>query len=49
MVNAGEKISIWYGEDLFNRGERDNDGKICVDVYAVYSYYEPYYYMNNVI
>jgi len=30
------QLSIWYGEDLKNWYERDNIGKVCVDVYIHY-------------
>ena len=33
-VVAGQKFRIWYGEDLANKGERDNMGRSCTDVYA---------------
>lgn len=28
------QLSIWYGEDLKNYHEKDNVGKVCVDVYV---------------
>ena len=33
-VVAGQKLRIWYGEDLANMGEGDNMGGSCTDVYA---------------
>ena len=35
-VNSGEELRLWYGEDLFDYTEDDNDGKVCCDVYALY-------------
>ena len=35
-VAAGQKFRIWYGEDLMKRGEGNNIGKSCVDVYGFY-------------
>lgn len=35
-VAAGDEYRIWYHEDFMDRGERDNDGHTCVDVYALY-------------
>jgi hypothetical protein len=32
----GQKMRIWYGEDLYNYTEGDNHGYTCMDVY-VYS------------
>ena len=29
-------MQIWYGQDWMDRGEEDNSGKTCVDVYACY-------------
>jgi hypothetical protein len=28
------QLRVWYGEDLKNSGETDNQGRVCVDVYA---------------
>ncbi|XP_068721427.1 uncharacterized protein [Montipora capricornis] len=33
-VVAGQKFRIWYGEDLANKGEDNNMGRSCTDVYA---------------
>ena len=33
-VNQDFKLIAWYGEDLINKDERENDGQTCVDVYA---------------
>ena len=33
---SGQKLRIWYGEDLFDYTESDNHGFTCMDVY-VYS------------
>ena len=35
-LSNGQKIRIWYGEDLFGWTESDNHGFTCMDVY-VYS------------
>ncbi|XP_020896946.1 alpha-tectorin-like [Exaiptasia diaphana] len=29
-----DQMKIWYGEDLANHSERDNHGRVCVDVYV---------------
>ena len=34
FVNSGFQMRIWYGEDLGNIDEINNDGQTCVDVYA---------------
>ena len=33
-VSKGEKMRLWYGEDIKGRTEQDNHGKSCADVYA---------------
>ena len=33
-VVAGQKFRIWYGEDLKDKGEDNNMGRSCTDVYA---------------
>ncbi len=33
-VNTESQLSIWYGEDLKNIQEENNEGQTCVDVYA---------------
>ncbi|XP_068727018.1 uncharacterized protein [Montipora capricornis] len=35
-VQSGQKLRLWYGEDLMNVGEGDNGGRACVDIYAIY-------------
>ena len=35
-VEIGQQFRVWYIEDLRNEYERDNSGKACVDVYALY-------------
>ena len=30
----GSELRIWYGEDLKNSDDADNQGRVCVDVYA---------------
>ncbi|XP_068713822.1 uncharacterized protein [Montipora foliosa] len=34
VVVKGQELRLWYGEDLMNSAEGDNDGKSCCDVYA---------------
>ena len=34
VVVKGQELRLWYGEDLMNSSESDNDGKSCCDVYA---------------
>ena len=29
-VSRGDEIRIWYGEDLLNHTEQDNDGVTCM-------------------
>lgn len=29
-----DEMRLWYGEDLKNWSETDNQGRVCVDVYA---------------
>lgn len=36
FVQYGQKIEIWFGEDLVNDSEEDNDGETCVEVFAWY-------------
>ena len=35
-VSSGQEFRVWYGEDLMNFTESNNDGKVCSDVYALY-------------
>jgi len=42
-----QELRVWYGEDLLGRTEYDNHGKHCIEIYASYSYYRPYYYYNQ--
>ena len=35
-VSSNQEMQIWYGQDWMDRGEEDNSGKTCVDVYAWY-------------
>ncbi|XP_078373110.1 uncharacterized protein LOC144656749 [Oculina patagonica] len=32
----GQKLQVWYGEDLADVSEADNDGQTCVEVFAWY-------------
>lgn len=33
-----EELRIWYGEDFTNWMEKNNHGRVCVDVYAKFIY-----------
>ena len=33
-LHKGQKMRIWYGEDLYNFTEYDNHGHTCMDVYV---------------
>ena len=35
-VSAQTQLRVWYGEDLVNSTEGDNDGRVCADVYVLY-------------
>ena len=37
QVLAGKQLHLWFGEDLENRVEDDNGGRVCCTVYAMYS------------
>ncbi|XP_032230358.2 uncharacterized protein LOC116613957 [Nematostella vectensis] len=37
-LRAGAELRVWYGEALFKLLEIDNVGRVCVDVYAKFSY-----------
>lgn len=32
-VTAGQEYRIWYGQDLINRSEDNNEGNVCAEVY----------------
>lgn len=34
IFKAGEEYRIWYGEDLMDETEHDNQGNACYDIYA---------------
>ena len=36
-VTSGQEFRLWYGEDLMDHTEDDNDGKVCCDVYAFFA------------
>ena len=36
-----QEMQVWYGHDWMDRRERDNGGKTCVDVYALYAWVCP--------
>ena len=36
LVSQGQWLRLWYGEDLKNYTEHDNDGTACADVYILY-------------
>ena len=40
-VSSNQEMQIWYGQDWMDRGEEDNSGKTCVDVYAWYEWVCP--------
>ena len=33
---TGDKLRIWYGEDLYGHTESDNHGFTCMDIYAYF-------------
>ena len=33
-INGNQRLRIWYGEDLYDHGEEDNHGKVCMDIYG---------------
>ena len=35
-VTTGQRFRVWYGEDLMKRGEGNNVGNSCIDVYGFY-------------
>lgn len=35
-VAAGQELRLWYGEDLADANENDNDGKTCAHVFGFY-------------
>ena len=35
-VALNQQLRLWYGEDLMNSTEGDNDGTVCVEVYALF-------------
>ena len=35
FVTSGQVLRLWYGEDLVNSSEGDNDGTSCCDVFAI--------------
>ena len=36
-VARGQRLRLWYGEDLANLSEGDNGGKVCCKVYVMYN------------
>lgn len=32
-----EELRLWYGEDLMNAGQNDNGGKVCCNVYTLFT------------
>ena len=36
VVSVGQQFQIWYGHDLLDFSEFNNDGETCADVYALY-------------
>ena len=35
-VPSNQVLRLWYGEDLTNKSEGDNGGRVCTDVYSIY-------------
>lgn len=35
-VTRGQQFRIWYDEDLRNNSEKDNGGRTCMDIHALY-------------
>eukprot|EP00794_Sanderia_malayensis_P009418 gene9418-10404_t len=35
MFKKGEVYRVWYGEDLYDLWEGDNNGQLCVNVFAL--------------
>ena len=35
-MTSGEELRLWNGEDLVNRSESDNGGRVCCDVHALF-------------
>ena len=35
-LSSHTQLRLWYGEDLVNYTEGDNDGRVCADVYILY-------------
>jgi len=33
-LKEDDEVQIWYGEDLHNHREHDNDGVVCVNVFG---------------
>ena len=36
-LSSGQELRLWFTEDFYNRGEHNNAGTSCADVYAKYS------------
>ncbi|XP_022810092.1 protein jagged-1-like [Stylophora pistillata] len=36
VVSVGQQFQVWYGQDLADFTENNNDGKTCTDVHALY-------------
>lgn len=37
VVSVGQQFQVWYGQDLADYTEKNNAGKTCTDVHALYS------------
>lgn len=35
-LNEDQRLRLWYGEDLFDRSEEDNHGKVCMHIYGYF-------------
>ena len=49
LLSRNQGMQIWYGQDWMDRGEEDNSGKTCVDVYACYEWVCPLETLPSII
>lgn len=35
-LSSGQELRMWFGHDLFDKNEYDNNGTVCTDVFARY-------------
>ena len=38
QISSHSSLRLWYGEDLKNMFESDNDGRVCADLYGFFSW-----------